>query len=179
MKREDLVGSLCQPYSKERGFGTEKVDKAGFENIWFIVPPKPPHGISETLSLSLVRDANLALQGRPSLQSASEIQQTMAYLLVRREAVSSSRMEGTWSTVDEVLSPAIGDSRHSATSSVRGYASALMHGIQDVQIEGMESLMPELVYTLHEKVMQKDPGFHGVAGRIRTPGLPGDVVQNR
>ena len=122
MKREELVGSLRQPYWKERGFGTENVDKAGFENIWFVVPPKPPHEISETLSLPLVRDANLALQARQSLQSASEIQQTMSYLLVRREAVSSSRMEGTWSTVDEVLSPATDDTGRSASASVRGYA---------------------------------------------------------
>ena len=128
MKREELVGSLRQPYWKERGFGTENVDKAGFENIWFVVPPKPPHEISETLSLPLVRDANLALQARQSLQSASEIQQTMSYLLVRREAVSSSRMEGTWSTVDEVLSPATDDTGRSASASVRGYAIAVVYG---------------------------------------------------
>jgi Fic family protein len=120
MKREELVGALRQPYSEERGFGTQKVDKAGYENIWFIIPPKPPHDISETLSLPLLRDANLALQARSSLQSASEIEQTTAYLLVRREAVSSSRMEGTWSTVDEVLSPANGDAGRSASASVRG-----------------------------------------------------------
>ena len=120
MKREELVGALRQPYSTERGFGTQKVGKAGFENIWFVVPQKPPRAISEELSLPLVRDANLALQGRPTMQSASEIQRTMAYLLARREAVSSSRMEGTWSTVDEVLSPAIDDTEPSATASVRG-----------------------------------------------------------
>ncbi len=177
MKRDELVGSLRQPYSKKRGFGTEKVDKAGFENIWFVVPPKPPQEISEPLSLPLVRDANLALQARPSLQSASEIEQTMAYLLIRREAVSSSRMEGTWSTVDEVLSPATADTGRSASASVRGYASAVVHGIQVVQTQGMAALTPKLLCTLHEKVMQKDPGFQGVPGRLRKPGLPGDVVQ--
>ena len=177
MKREELVGSLRQPYSKERGFGTENVDKAGFENIWFVVPPKPPHEISETLSLPLVRDANLALQARQSLQSASEIQQTMSYLLVRREAVSSSRMEGTWSTVDEVLSPATDDTGRSASASVRGYAIAVVYGSQVVQTEGMAALTPKLLCTLHEKIMQKDPAFHGVPGRLRKPGLPGEVVQ--
>lgn len=176
MKREELVGVLRQPYSAETGFGTEKIGKTGFENIWFVVPPKPPHTISEKLSLPLVRDANLALQGRPTLRSASDIQRTMAYLLVRREAVSSSRMEGTWSTVDEVLSPAFDDSERSATASVRGYANALLHGIQTVQSSGMPAVTPELLCTLHEKVMQKDPDFHGIAGRLRKPGLPGDVV---
>ncbi len=177
MKREELVGALRQPYSTERGFGTQKVGKAGFENIWFVVPQKPPRAISEELSLPLVRDANLALQGRPTMQSASEIQRTMAYLLARREAVSSSRMEGTWSTVDEVLSPAIDDTGPSATASVRGYATALMHGIQTIQSSGMPALTPDLLCSLHERVMQKDPGFHGIAGRLRKPGLPGDVVQ--
>ena len=177
MNRQELVGALRHPYSEERGFGTEKVGKAGFENIWFVVPPKPPHDISETLSLPLVRDANLALQARPNLQSASPIQQTMAFLLVKREAVSSSRMEGTWSTVDELLSPAIGDAGRSATASVRGYASALVHGIQVVQNEGLAALTPNLLCTLHENVMQKDPGFQGVPGRLRKPDLPGDVVQ--
>jgi len=177
MKREELVGVLRQQFSTDRGFGIQKVGKAGFENIWFVVPQKPPHDISEKLSLPLIRDANLALQGRPGIRSASEIQRTMAYLLARREAVSSSRMEGTWSTVDEVLSPAIDDTGPSATASVRGYANALMHGIQTVQSTGMAALTPDLLCSLHERVMQKDPGFHGRAGRLREPGLPGDVVQ--
>jgi len=177
MKREELVGSLRQPYSKERGSGTEKVNKAGSENIWFVVPPKPPYEISDALSLPLVRDANRALQARPSLRSASEIQQTMAYLLVRREAVSSSRMEGTWSTIDEVLSPATDDTGRSASASVRGYANAVSYGIQVVRAEGMATLTPKLLCTLHEKVLQKDPAFLGVPGRLRRPGLPGDAVQ--
>jgi len=177
MNRDELVGALRQPYSTERGFGTEKIGKTGYENIWFVVPPKPPHTIVEKLSLPLVREANLALQRRPSLQSASEIQRSMAYLFARREAVSSSRMEGTWSTVDDVLSPSSVESGHSATASVRGYANALMHGIQSVQGTGMVALTPEFLCTLHERVMQKDPGFSGIAGRLRSPGLPGDVVQ--
>lgn len=111
------------------------------------------------------------------MQSASEIQRTTAYLLVRREAVSSSRIEGTWSTVDDVLSPAIDGTARSATAAVRGYANALMHGIQAVQRRGISPLTQELLCTLHERVLQKDPGFHAIAGRLREPGLPGDVVQ--
>jgi len=177
MNRDELVGALRQPYSTERGFGTEKIGKTGYENIWFVVPPKPPHTVSEELSLPLVREANLALQRRPTLKSASEMQRSMAYLLERREAVSSSRMEGTWSTVDDVLSPSTVDSGRSATASVRGYANALMHGIDSVQGTGMSALTPEFLCNLHDKVMQKDPGFSGIAGRLRSPGLPGDVVQ--
>jgi Fic family protein len=177
MKRGELAGVLRQPYSKRRGFGVEKVDKHGFENVWFVVPPRPPNAVTEKLDLSLVRDAILALQDRPSLETATEIQQTMAYLLVKREAVSSSRMEGTWSTVDEVLSPVKSDVGRSATASVRGYANALMFGVQAVTSDSLAALTPALLCDLHKRVTLKDPGFAGIAGRLRTPGQPGDVVQ--
>ncbi|RLA30814.1 MAG: Fic family protein [Gammaproteobacteria bacterium] len=177
MKRSDLAGVLRQPYTEQRGFGVEKVDKPGFANVWFVVPPKPPDAVVEKVDLQLVRDAILAVNERPSLATATEIQQTMAYLLVRREAVSSSRMEGTWSTVDEVLSPAIADVSRSATASVRGYANALTLGVEAVKSDGLAAMRPAFLCDLHKHVMQKDPGFAGVAGRLRTPGRPGDVVQ--
>ena len=101
----------------------------------------------------------------------------MAYLLVRREAVSSSRMEGTWSTVDEILSPANPDVDRSATASVRAYANALTHGVQAAMSNGPAALTPALLGDLHKRVMQKDPGFAGIAGRQRVPGKPGDIVQ--
>lgn len=177
MKREDLAGPLRQAYSADRGFGVEKVDKAGYENIWFVVPPVPPRRLSESPDLALIRNANLALQARPTMQSAADIERTAAYLLVRREAVSSSRMEGTWSTLDEVLSPVSADSGRSASIAVRGYASALLYAYRTVHRHGPAALTPELICALHERVMQKDPHFRGIAGRLRAPGLPGDVVQ--
>jgi Fic family protein len=131
----------------------------------------------EKLDLPLVRDANDALHDRSLLAAATENQQTMAYLLVRREAVSSSRMEGTWSTIDEVLSPANLEPGRSATASVRGYANALIHGVQAVETDGMMALTPALLCELHKRVMEKDPSYGGVAGRLRKPGQPGDVVQ--
>ncbi len=177
MRRDELAGSLRQPYTQQRGLGVEKIDKSGYENVWFVVPPKPPVAIVEKLDLVLVRDAIQAIQTRTSLSTADEIQKTLAYLLVRREAVSSSRMEGTWSTVDEVLSPAISSADRSATAAVRGYANALAHGVEAVQIAGLVATTPALLCKLHTHVMQKDPGFAGVAGRLRTPGQPGAIVQ--
>jgi Fic family protein len=177
MKRQELAGSLQQPYTTARGFGVEKVDKVGFENIWFVVPPPPPRRLADTPDLKLLRDANMTLQARPRMKSASELERTTAYLLIRREAVSSSRMEGTWSTVDEVLSPAAADADRAASVSVRGYANALLHAFQAVEKAGLAALSPELLCVLHERFMQKDPHFRGVAGRLRAPGLPGDVVQ--
>jgi Fic family protein len=177
MRRDELAGNLRQPYSRQRGLGVEKIDKPGYENVWFVVPPKPPAAVTEKLDLSLLRDALHAMQARMSLATADEFQKTLAYLLVRREAVSSSRMEGTWSTVDEVLSPAVSGANRSATAAVRGYANALAHGVEVVQSNGLAVLTSEFLCELHKHVMEKDPGFAGVAGRLRTPGLPGAVVQ--
>lgn len=177
MKRQELAAKLQQPYTTTRGFGIEKVDKVGFENVWFVVPPPPPRRLSEHPDLKLLRDANLALQGRPRMTSAPELDRTTAYLLIRREAVSSSRMEGTWSTVDEVLSPTETDSSRAASISVRGYANAIMYAFHALGDKGLAALTPELLRDLHERFMQKDPHFRGVAGRLRAPGLPGDVVQ--
>ena len=52
-----------------------------------------------------------------------------------------------------------------------------MQGIQSVQSIGMAALTPELLCNLHKKVMQKDPGFSAIAGRLRELGAPGDIVQ--
>lgn len=177
MKRQELAGRLQQPYTTARGYGVEKVENAGYENVWFVVPPAPPRRLSENPDLKLLRDANLTLQARPKMTLASELERTTAYLLIRREAVSSSRMEGTWSTVDEVLSPAETDAGRAASISVRGYANALLHAFHAVEKDGLAALTPVLLCALHECFMQKDPHFRGVAGRLRAPGLPGELVQ--
>jgi Fic family protein len=180
MRREDLKGSLRQPYTAARGFGLAHVDKAGYENIWFVVPPPPPEELPPGMPARTIGKANAVLQGRPPVGEASDLDRLAAYLFARREAVSSSRMEGTWSTVDNVLTPGEVYARKegkSAHLSVRGYAVALEHGLARIRKEGTGALTTGLVSEMHELVMNKDPRFQGIAGRLRTPGLPGDVVQ--
>ncbi|MEQ9245791.1 MAG: Fic family protein, partial [Nitratireductor sp.] len=126
------------------------------------------------------RQANTVLHGRPSPDQASELDRLAAYLFARRVAVSSSRMEGTWSTIDDVLTPIDEyeqDDRKSEHQSVRGYAAALEYGFAQVRERGVNALTTDLVCHLHELVMSKDPEFWGIAGRVRAPGDPGDVVQ--
>jgi len=180
MRRDELKEHLRQPYTADRGFGITRGDKAGYENIWFVVPPPPPEEIPPGLSAAAISRANTVLQGRPPAAEASELDRLAAYLFARCEAVSSSRMEGTWSTVDNVLTPGEAydqDEGKSGHLSVRGYATALEYGFVQLQQHGIDALTTELICHLHELVMSKDPDFLGVAGRVRTPGLPGDVVQ--
>ena len=180
MRKDELTGLLRQPYTPERGFGTARVAKEGYEHIWFVVPPAPPEILPAGIPAGTISRANTILQSRPDLADASELDLLTAYLFARREAVSSSRMEGTWSTIDNVLTPGEvydqdqGESEH---LSVRGYATALEYGFAQIRQHGVDALTTELVCHLHDLVMSKDPNFHGIAGRVRTPGLPGDVVQ--
>ena len=177
MRRSELTDRLRQPYSDDRGYGISKVDKPGYENIWFVVPPPPPLDLRVDVPLQTLRDANLALETRPRLTTASESECLLAYLLMNQEAVSSSRMEGTWSTIDDVLSPRSDDSARAETESVRGYAHALAIGIDAVSDQGPTALDRDLICDTHSRIMRRDPGFTGVAGQIRHPGSPRDVVQ--
>lgn len=179
MRREELVGRLRNLYTPEKGCGVAHVPNPGYENIWFVVPPAPPTELPPDMPVAVIGKAVNLLQGRPHWTEASLLDKLVAYLFAGREAVSSSRMEGTWSTIDNILTPGEvyddkdGKSEH---KSVRGYAAALEHGYKKIEQDGIPALTQELVCTLHELVLSKDPDFHGIPGRIRTPGLPGDVV---
>ena len=89
MRREELTGKLRQPFSAERGYGLTRVDKEGYENIWFVVPPPPPKDVPSGLEASLIGKANTILQHRPPLAESSDLDRLAAYLFARREAVSS------------------------------------------------------------------------------------------
>lgn len=180
MRREELAGILRQAYTAERGCGVLRVPNAGYENIWFVVPPPPPREVPAGLPVGSVGQANRILQSRPSPVTATPLDRLAIYLFARREAVASSRMEGTWSTIDDVLTPAEfhdQEAERSATASVRGYALALEAGYQEMTGSGIIALTTPLICNLHNHVMSRDPGFHGVPGQLRTPGSPGDVVQ--
>jgi len=180
MRREELTGRLRQPFTPERGFGTARVARPGYENLWFVVPPPPPVELPSRLPIDSIAGANRILLARPPLDAGSDLERLAAFLFATREAVSSSRMEGTWSTVDHLLTPAeaydLGEGR-SAHSAVRGYAVAIEQGLEQIRRHGVDAMTVPLVCRLHALVMSKDPAFQGVAGRLRTPGLPGDVVQ--
>ncbi len=180
MRKDELIEPLRQPYTPERGFGTARATKDGYRHIWFVVPPAPPEEIPAGIPAGTLSRANTILQSRLDPAEASELDRLAAYLFARREAVTSSRMEGTWSTIDNVLTPGEFYDRDEGKSerlSVRGYAAALEYGFAQIQQCGVNALTTELVCHLHDLVMSRNPDFHGIAGRVRAPGQPGDVVQ--
>jgi Fic family protein len=179
MNRNELHPSLNQEYRDGLSAGIEKIDVPGFRNIWFVVPPAPPGKLPNYLPAKSVARAGEIIAQLPKLDQATDLDRLISYLYLRKEAVESSRMEGTMSTIDHVLTPGeLIDSQEakSEQASVRGYAHALETELAQVPAEGLKIFTVNLVSRLHKKTMKYDPKFRGTPGRIREPGKPGEVA---
>lgn len=180
MNREELAGSLKEDYDQQRGYGVAKVLEPGYENIWFVVPPPPPRELPDRLPLSAMGRANDVLSRLPSCSEMSEVDKLISYFFIRREAVESSRLEGTWSTIDHLLTPpeVQGDRQdRDGHGSVRGYAHALEKQIQNARALKEGVFTRDTLCEIHKDIVSKDPAFRGVPGELRAPGRPGSVVQ--
>ncbi len=83
---------------------------------------------------------------------------------ITREAVSSSRIEGTQASVTEVFDAAVtGDTRRNDIREVVNYVSALEHGVRRMQEDGFP-LCLRLIREMHGILLT------GVRGHDKTPG---------
>lgn len=180
MKREDLHPKLKQTYSEKKGCGVTKVDHEDYKNIWFVVPPSPPKTMPQDFPRQALSKANRVLNSLQPIEQQTEIDQIVSYLFLRQEAVSSSRMEGTWSTIDHVLTPAslmIGENQPLGTASIRSYAEVLEQKFKVVAVKKHHALTLGFLQDLHRLIAAKDPSFVGKPGVLRVPGKPGSIVQ--
>ena len=179
MRREELCQELRAPFTKERGYGVAKTKDPAFANIWFVVPPPPPAVLPRDLPVAAVRRANRALNSLKSFGDMDEVDRTVNYLFVRREALQSSRMEGTWSTIDHVLTPRdayVAKRGKDEHQSIRGYAAAL-EKLSARTLREQEGIFTEkTVCQIHREIMAKDPAFRGFPGVLRAPKQAGSVV---
>jgi len=182
VKIEELQGKLRQDYTSQRGFGVVKIDEKGWENIYFVVPPPPPRKISEIkgkLPLKLMGEALKVLGGLPEFSEMSELDKLVNYLFVRREVVQSSRLEGTWSTIDHALTPGeisdsgVGKNEHQA---VRSYANLLEEIIEQTIKKKEKIFTTEFIRYIQKKIIENDPNSSGIPGKLRTPNRPGSIV---
>ena len=115
----------------------------------------------------------------PEYSKMSEIDKVINYLFIRREVVQSSRMEGTWSTIDHALTPGEisdnneGKSEHQA---VRSYANLLEEVIQETVDIKEKVFTQDFVQRIQSKIVENDPKSSGIPGKLRTAGQPGAVV---
>ncbi|MFH1263169.1 MAG: Fic family protein [Pseudomonadota bacterium] len=179
MKRDRLAPPLAQEYRPGLLCGVEKVPEPGLNNIWFVVPPPPPEKLQGKLPLKALGKANRSIDQLPHYKDVDEVDELISFLFVRREAVQSSRMEGTWSTIDHVLTPGELFDRKSGRqerAAVLGYAHALEHEFKTAIKRGPAIFSVGLASRLHRRITVHDPHFKGRPGTLRRPGQPGSVV---
>lgn len=179
MDPRELHPQLSRHYRETLDSGVEKIDHPRLRNMWFVVPPPPPRTLPPGLPARAIAEAGEILAQQPGLEQASQIDRLISYLFLRKEAVESSRIEGTMSTIDHVLTPGelFDDWKaKSEGASVRGYAHSLEKELRKVKSEGLSTFSLHLVSRLHKGTMSLDPKFKGVPGRLREPGSPGDIV---
>jgi Fic family protein len=95
----------------------------------------------------------------------------LSRVLLRQEAVDSSSLEGTHSTLDAVLEAeeeSDGDDIDAPTTQARDYALALEHALPLIEREGRAGFSLELIQELHRAVMAADPDYKDEPGQLRS-----------
>ncbi|HEY8270500.1 MAG TPA: Fic family protein [Pseudobdellovibrionaceae bacterium] len=169
MKRTDLHQKLQVQYPNKQGYGIEKGPPPSLENVWFVIPPPLSEEAPFGLSVSLLRKANEILGSLQKFEALTDFDRLVLGLLVKREALQSSRMEGTFSTIDQLLTPRdqINRKEKSAQASVIAYAHVLEKSFSLASKEGPQIFTEDLLRKLHVEMMSRDPEFRGKAGLFR------------
>jgi Fic family protein len=176
MNINELHPSLKKPYKKNVGHGIIKSQDSINSNIYFVVPPPPPRKI-QINSLKIINEAMRILNKHPEYSEMDELDKLINYLFVRKEAVESSRLEGTWSTIDEVLTPPSNEGTlNEASLSVRGYAHSLENLFEMAHQKKEKIFTIKILLNLHKEMMEKDSRYQGIPGKLRTLGKPGSIV---
>ena len=135
-----------------------------------VVPPPPPEdAIPLGQGLADHGRAVAALARVDLLAGQMADPYMVSRLLTRREAVSSSSIEGTYSTLDELLSleEEAGDGDRDAARQVRDYALILDRLVPQAAAQGPAFFTPALIAELHRAVVQGDPGYPDAPGALR------------
>lgn len=131
------------------------------------LPPDPPLDMDEPLQVLLSgADQSLGrLDGAVQILPDSDL---FVFMFMRREAVLSSQIEGTQSSLDDVLRAEAGildPDRPRDVGEVLGYIAALRHGTRAIaQGRGMSV---ELMLALHDRLMSGARGGSFLPGRLR------------
>ncbi len=179
MKTTELAPILQNPISTKNTFGVARLKEKGWENIPFVVPPPPPKKLAGSLPFKLLAEAQKVLSALPTPSEMTELDKLVSYLFVRREVVQSSRLEGTWSTIDHALTPGElsdsgeGKSEHIA---VRSYAKVMEAIIAEANTKKEKVYSIQLISRIQKEIVESDPNSKGVPGKLRTPGAPGSIV---
>jgi Fic family protein len=141
-----------------------------------VVPLPPPELPIPLGSSALAHRAALEAIGRAdALADAYPHHFLLSRILVRQEAVTSSAIEGTYSTLDQLLEdeatfdPLDPDSeiRRTATTQVKSYAEALEGALAAVERNQYDALSIGLIRDLQRQVVKDDPDYKHTPGEVR------------
>jgi Fic family protein len=135
------------------------------------VVPLPPPMSSPSIApvMREIQAASAALARLETLTSELGDPWLVSRVLMRREAVSSSAIEGTNSTLDELLAvEETGDTRgQEAARQVRDYAHCLDAAVPRATSLGPSVFTAGLIGELHRMVMKNETGYAGIPGKPR------------
>lgn len=163
MQRDNLAGPVRQQLKRL---------PEPYANHYGVVPlPPPEEAVSLSEALPRLREATAALAKTATYAAELADPFVLSRILTRREAVSSSAIENTNSTLDELLNveeDENGETVMAATAQVRDYARVLERFLPRAQEEGRRLFDRALIQELHRGVMESDPDYKEKPGELRT-----------
>lgn len=134
----------------------------------FVPPPLPPPGLNLTRSLQRLDEANQALGRLDSLTVLLPDARFLLYLYVRKEALLSSQIEGTQSSLADLLlfeSRAPTSVAKEDVEEVSNYVAAMQHGLRRMA-EGFP-LSLRLIREIHAILLRGGRGANKTPGEFR------------
>lgn len=129
----------------------------------------PPEDDLPIQAAQLAHDRALTMLGRvQTLAEQVPDPYIISRTLSRREAVDSSAVEGTNSTLNELLTVEEHDDDASDEArQVRDYALTLDRLLPRAALEGSDIFTIDLIKDLHREAMRHDPDYGGVPGELK------------
>ncbi|CAH0496379.1 Fic family protein [Novosphingobium sp. CECT 9465] len=142
---------------------------APFDNHYGVIPLPPPEDALPIQAVQLAHDRALSMLGRvQTLAERAPDPYVISRTLSRREAVDSSAMEGTHSTLNELLTvEEDDDDARDAARQVRDYALTLDRLLPRATNDGVDIFTIDLVKELHREAMRHDPDYRGIPGELK------------
>jgi Fic family protein len=162
MRREDLAPAV-------RGWLVRY--PSPHANHFGVVPAPPPRsGVDIRPVLDRLQAASHAMGRLDALARALPDPWIASRVLLRQEAVKSSAIEGTWSTLDDLLTQEAAEdgTADSAVAQVRDYAHALEALLPEARARGPSVFTRDLIARLHECVVRADPDYPDAPGALRS-----------
>ena len=130
------------------------------------LPPVPPIDYSSDLPVALARAAGALGNLNGSIQTFPP-PELFVSMYIRREAVLSSKIEGTQSSLQDLLAAEaqiFANDYHDDVYDVIDYVAAMKHGLEKVKSLPVST---PIIRAIHKKLLQNTRGSHLTPGELR------------